>query len=198
MSLKVNPEKDGEENEFCGAGRKLSHAVGISRWTASTGTPMLTMGFVVLRDSDDGKDNGKVFTERFAITQKAVFRIARWALAYNYRAEFDAQADEDVKKIMAKGPIVAVLAEGSEYKGKKRIEVESFAPYTGDYDPAWDAKISAGEAEFGRIVMRMAEAAERNSNSGPTGGYGGATGGYGNGGDGRPTAPPQADDDIPF
>ena len=74
--MKINPETDsGNENggasDRCGPGRKLAHAVGMRRWTASTGTPMVTVGFVVLADGAKSGDDGKVFMERFAVTQNA-------------------------------------------------------------------------------------------------------------------------------
>ena len=80
MGLMVDPNKDAEDGGgFVGTGRKLAAAVGFRRWVAGTGTRMMTMGFVVLRDGAKSGDEGKVFMERFAVTQAAVFRIARWA-----------------------------------------------------------------------------------------------------------------------
>jgi len=194
--VKVNPETDSQgTSDFCAPGRKLCAAVGIRRWTAGTGTPMLTMGFVVLRDGATTGDEGKVFMERFPLVQTAAFRIARWAKAQGWPTEFDADDDDDLQRIMARGPVVAVLKEDT-YKGKTRTEVDpdGWAPYTGDRDPAWDGMISKGELEFEAIQRRMAnKAGSGNAGSGSNGnpdhpnapgnGYGGA---------------PSQHDDIPF
>jgi hypothetical protein len=200
--MKVNPETDstggGGDSFFCSPGRKLCTAVGMRRWTASTGTPMLTMGFVVLRDGAKTGDDGKVFLERFPMVQGAAFRIARWAKAQGWASEFDAEQDEDVLRIMARGPVVAVLKEDT-YKGKTRTEVDpdGWAPFTGDRDPAWDAMTTAGEHEFNAIQQRMAGKA-----SGGAGASNGSSNGSSHGNPGHPNAPGNGGggqhDDIPF
>lgn len=138
-------------------GRKLSQAVGMSRWTASTGTPMLTIGFVVLQDAAEGGDDcGLIFLERFALTAAATFRLARWAKAQGYAGEFYPDDDEAIQRIMARGPVVATLVEDT-YKGKTRAQVDAFAAYTGQADPSWDAAVLAGEQEYRAIQQRMAD-----------------------------------------
>jgi hypothetical protein len=196
--MRVNPETDSQgPSDFCSPGRKLCAAVGINRWTAGTGTPMLSMGFVVLRDGAKTGDEGKVFVERYPLVQAAAFRIARWAKAQGWSAEFDADSDDDVQRIMARGPVVATLKEDT-YKGKKRTEVDpdGWAPYTGDRDPAWDAMIRQGEQDYEQLQQRLANKASQGGNGGG-GSYGNPDhpNAPGNGGGGGSPGP---HDDIPF
>lgn len=160
MSMMVDPNKDaGEDFRRVSAGRKLCVAVGINRWQASTGTPMLSMGFVVLQ----GAEEGLVFMERFAMTQAAIFRIARWAQAQGWGEPFDALEDSHVERIMARGAVVVTLVD-EEYKGEIRAVVDKFEPYGGQQSPGWDALTTGGEQEFQRILTAMAKA--KNGNSG--------------------------------
>lgn len=187
--MKINPEADagGNNNQVgCSAGRKLCAAVGMRRWTASTGTPMITMGFVVLRDAAKANDEGKIFMERFPLVQRASFRIARWALASGHRTEFSAESNEDLERIMSRGPLVATLKD-TEYNGKKRVEVDvdGWAAFTGEIDPAWDSMIANGEEEFNRIQQRLED-----SRSGG--------GGYSSNNSAPRSAPAPSDDYIPF
>lgn len=179
MGLQVNPKEDSKDSGgYCTAGRKLAHAVGHHRWTARTGTPMMTIGFVVLSDGNAGSaDKGKVFTRMFAVTQKAIFFIARWADATGWGSVFNAESDDDIERIMAKGPVVAIL-EDEEYNGKTFAKVKEFVPYTGDVDPEWESMITSGEEAYQRIVAAQEEKRNLNENgrdvqrSAPTGGYG--------------------------
>jgi hypothetical protein len=185
--LKVNTETDsGPEYRDVRPGRKLAHAVGMSRWEASTGTQMLSVGFVVLRDAEQGGDDtGLIFMERFALTPAASFRIARWAKATGFAGDFYPDDDEAIQRIMARGPVVATLVEDT-YKGKTRAQVESFAPYSGQADPAWDAAVLAGEQEFAAIQQRMADSRSNGGGTSPM------PAPQGNGVQARPH------DDIPF
>ena len=193
--LKVSTEDAGGEYRDVRPGRKLAQAVGMNRWTAGTGTLMLSVGFVVLRDAaDGGDDSGLIFSERFALTSSAVFRLARWAKAQGYSGDFYPDDDEAILKIMAMGPVVATLAEDT-YKGKTRTQVESFAQYTGGSDPGWDAKVMAGEQEYAAMRQRMDAASG--------GGGGGSPSARPAANSGHPNAPgnnagPQHHSDIPF
>jgi hypothetical protein len=188
MALMVNPEQDAGGFRNVRPGRKLMHGVGANRWVASTGTPMLTLGFVVLRDAaEGGDDSGLIVMERFAVTAAALFRLADWALATQFRDTFNAESDEDIKRILAHGPVVAKLGEET-YKGETRIKVDEWAQYTGDVDPGWDAKVLLGEQEFAKIMQRMADKRANGGGAPPSGGSGGGT--YSGGG--------TPDDRIPF
>ena len=187
MGLMVDPNKDAGDGGV-GPGRKLAAAVGFRRWTAAKGTPMMTMGFVVLRDGAKSGDEGKVFMERFAITQAAIFRIAGWAQATGWTEPFDAENDDHIQRIMAKGAVVAELKMDT-YNGKERTEVDKFDPYKGDHDPSWDAMTTKGEQEFNDIQRKMQE--KRSS-----GGYNSGGGaGYSNS---EPAPAAHPDDSIPF
>ena len=193
--MKINPETDsGNENggasDRCGPGRKLAHAVGMRRWTASTGTPMVTVGFVVLADGAKSGDDGKVFMERFAVTQNAAFRIARWAKATGHRSEFEADRDEDWEKIMARGPVVAELKEKT-YNGRTSVEVDKFTPFSGQFDPSWDSVVQNGEREFQEIQDRIQN--RLNSDGG-----GSSSSSYSSPPPSRGGGAPSAHDDIPF
>jgi uncharacterized membrane protein YgcG len=193
MAFQINPETDsagGNASDFCNPGRKLAHAVGLRRWQASTGTPMVTMGFVVLRDGAKKGDEGKVFMERFALTQAAIWRMARWAQASGHTATFDAESDDDLQRVMARGPVVAEL-EPRTYKGKEKLEVKEWAAYTGDHDPAWDGLISEGERAFAEIQDRLDQRAQGGGQSTGSSYGGGGGSSYGSGS-------PSAHDDIPF
>lgn len=188
MGLMINPEQSesaggGKFDDRCTPGRKLSHAVGMSRWTSQGGTPMVSMGFVVLRDAAEGSDDtGKVFIERFALTDRAAWRIGKWAHAAGHRAAFAAESDDDWQRIMARGAIVATLEE-NEYNGRTRLQVSEWAAFTGQEDPGWEAMVTAGEQEWQRIQQRIADS---RSGSGNGSGYS------------APAPAPGPADDIPF
>lgn len=195
MGLMINPEQaektggGGKFDDRCTPGRKLAHAVGMSRWTSKGGTPMVSMGFVVLRDAAEGSDDtGKVFIERFALTDRAAWRIGKWAHAAGHRAAFAAESDDDWERIMARGAIVAELEE-DEYNGRTRVQVKEWAAYSGQDDPGWEAMVTAGEQEWQRIQQRLADA--RSSGGGS---YGSSSGSAYS----APASAPGPADDIPF
>ena len=190
MPLMVDPNKDAGGGGIH-PGRKLAQGVGLQRFTARTGTPMLAMGFVVLKDANPQSDDvGEVFLEMFPITERAVFRIAGWAQAQGWTGQFDAESDDDVEKIMGRGPVVAELKEETYINNNgqqvTRAKVHSFAKYnSSEEDPAWEALITKGEAAFDRILDAM--------NLG-----GGSSSRSSSGGSADPGSYSQNDDDIPF
>jgi hypothetical protein len=189
--MRVDPKTDSSSGRP-EPGWVTAAAVGQRRWQASTGTPMISMGFIILA----GKDGGKRFMERFAETEKAIFRIANWAKATGHHEPFDTSDDNTLEKIMARGAVQAELVE-DEYQGKKKIVVGRWRPFSGTEDPEWQSMISAAESDFQKKTMELAEKYDSRSREGRQSSDSGGGGYYGGsgGGDGGNNA---NDDDIPF
>ena len=157
MPLMIDPNQDdGSAFKEITPGRKLCHVVGFRQWVASTGTPMMTVGFIVLADATKSGDEGEIIMDRFALIERAAFRISEFSRAIGFGAPWNAEILDDWQKVGSHGPIVLEV-KAKTYNGKTRPEVDKYAPFKGESDPGWEAMIAQGEAEFERIQNKIEE-----------------------------------------
>jgi hypothetical protein len=186
----VDPKKDGGG----GGPRPGWHTcagVGFRRWKASTGTPMITMGFVILM----GDDRGKRFMRAFPNTANAIGFIADWAKASGHLEPFNTDNDDTISKIMARGAVQANLEEET-YKGKTRVRPSEWKPFKGTEDPAWTGMISKGEEDFAKKSRELEDEYGGGGGGNQNSGHPNAPDNDNGGGGGNGGGPP--DDDIPF
>ena len=173
-----------------GKGRKVFHGVGLRRWESSTGTPILDIGLVVLKDMEgDGNENLQC-RARFFLTANAGWRLGNFAKACGHGEPFDAFDDAAIAKFMAKGPMIATV-EMEEYQGNSYPRPGKWASYSGAEDPEWAEMIQNAEAKFAEWVEKQEEEHGGSSSSGSSSGCSSSSGGSTGGGGGP-------DSDIPF
>lgn len=179
--MKVDPNDkkyDEARGRWCKAGRKLLAPIGYERFDAQTGTPMLAVRFVCVVDLEKKGDEGAHVWRNFALSEKGVGFIARFARAMKCTFPFDVALDEDLDKVLMNAPAVVgiVEVETYEWKGKtlEKVEVKQFDTYEGGQDPGWDAILAEAEAvwdEYLEFRKKNPRGATR-SNGGDRGGSG--------------------------
>jgi len=183
----VDPNDLGEGASFKKAtpGRKLVHGVGFRRWVSKSGTPMLTIAFVILHDHEKNGDEGCIVFRNFSLSERALFFLGRFAAAVGWNKPFDSDDNDAIERIVSAGPVSTKLEEDT-YDGKTKVVPEGFLKFSGQYNPKWNSLIQAGEAEYAEMQRRLAQ----KYSSGPSGSSASYNG---------PSSPPvDAYDDIPF
>jgi hypothetical protein len=178
------PQGNGEPKQYkqLGPGKKTLHGITAERWTAKSGTPMLKVWFVVVKDHTTNGDEGQVCSCNFAVTDKAIFRWARFCRAIKWDKAHDLNNDGDVENVVGSGPVDAMLVP-NEWNGKTTYQPDEFMVCEGEFDPAWDALIERGTQSVERIRAKSAQYRSEPS----SGGYSAST-----------ASAPAVDDDIPF
>jgi hypothetical protein len=184
--------KNGPDTRYCGAGKKALVPLGFERWKSSKGSAMLSIMYGCILDLEKGgPDAGAVVWRNFALTQNAVQFFARFARAMGFTTPFNVFSDEDVGAILGKGACVGKVEvetyERRDGKEGHRSEVKFFDPFTGSWEPDFDALVAEMEEKWDEY---LAFRAEHPRGAAPTGG---GSGGGESGGGGS-----YSNEDIPF
>lgn len=161
-----DPNTAGSPQQSIHPGQKLVAAVGFDRWQSKSGSAMLEISFVVLRDDADTGDEGVITRRSFALTEKAIQFWGRFCLAVGYTQPHDPEDDDIVAHIIGLRPLLCVV-KGREWNGEMRYEPDSFRAFRGEFDPAWDDAIEEGRQSYARIAA--AREAKRNGGGGRSG-----------------------------
>lgn len=161
-------------------GKKTLHGVHFDRFTAKSGTQMLRVWFVIVKDHTGNEDEGEVVSRAFPLTERAMFLWFGLCKAIGFTKAHDLSDDDDVSNIIGRSAVDAeVVAE--EYNGKTTLRPDQFQKFTGREGDDWDALIEKGRASAERILAKIQE---------KQGGYSApSASGY---------VPPANNDDIPF
>ena len=106
--------------EQVGAGRKVLLAVGHEYFVIND-KPVVSIRFVCIEDLDGGEDTGNILTDTFFLNDKAVWRVARYALATGWREPFDPEISDELEQVMMAGAAAATirLERNGEYMNRK-------------------------------------------------------------------------------
>jgi len=197
------PTGGGASARDCGGGSKSLVPVAYIVRTVNTQKgprEVMDVGFVCIKDYEEGNDEGSVLKISFWLTDASLWVLNRLCDALGNSQPYDTDSDADMGRVFALGAVRAMVSV-SERQGEKRTfhqyEVSpydwsaetytSVDPTTGApiFDEASTAMIRSAEEHFARR-FRPASASPAPSN----GGYSGSTGGTQGGG--------YRDDDIPF
>lgn len=183
-------------------GERLLAVCGFERYAAGSGSRMLSLRMLCLKDfSDSGEENTELF-ENFVIEDTSLWRFMKLPQAIGYNEPFDVDDDEDLGKVITFGYVRASLkTDVFEYSNgvtKRTIRVDRFKP-AGEFaeDPEWADWIEAGELRHEEYLRWRSEnpRGARAQSSGKRGGYSG--GGRSSGGGSSPGSG-SSDDEIPF
>jgi hypothetical protein len=159
--MRYDPTKDeststgGSKFKTLGAGKKVVHGLSFERWTAKSGTPMLKVWFVVLKDMTSNGDEGEVTSRNFPLTPNALPIWGRFCKAVGYMKAHDTDDDAEIENIISKGAVICEIVE-EKYNEKVSLKPDNFSPYRGSEDPEWDALLERGHASVGRIRAAIA------------------------------------------
>jgi hypothetical protein len=149
MGRRIDPNDEqyngGDGAPLCGPGEKLFAAVGIERYTATTGSRCLSVRFVCLLDrAKRGDERHEVF-ENFVLEDSSMWRFVKFAKAIGYNEPFDVDDDQDVEKVVTRGYLTGIV-ETEIWEGKERGRVTRWLP-AGNYteDPEWSNWIKESE-----------------------------------------------------
>lgn len=167
-----------------GAGRKVLVPVG-HRYREVNGSPVVDVRSVCIRDETGSGDEGATLTDTFWLTDRAMWRIAKFAVAVGWEAPFDPEDSEEFDRVLVSGPFLADV--GLRTRGSKTYhDVKSYdratgfsrSDRTGDVDYSDEQRSWIESAEKGWQAF-MKKVSVGSGSRGGGGGYGG--GGYGGG-----------------
>jgi hypothetical protein len=146
----------GKQYKQVTPGKKTLHGVHFDRYNARSGTKMLRVWFVILKDHTGNGDEGEVVSRSFPLTEKAMFLWFNLCKAIGYLKPHDLADDDDVANVIGRGACEGeVVAE--EYNGKTTLKADLFDRFTGRESDEWDAIIEKGRASAERILAKIHE-----------------------------------------
>ena len=108
MSTTIDPQKQGKistgsfEKKVLTSGNKIFAPVGVS-YIKPKDKIILEVCCICIKDLEGKGEEGIIHTEKFWITDKALWRIANWALSMRNEAAFDCESAQSIEAIFAKG-----------------------------------------------------------------------------------------------
>lgn len=152
MALIVNPDQSSGSGESrdrkVGIGRKILMPVGIDHRESRAGNKMASVRFICLKDigaEDDPGDCGAYTWDTFVMTERALWKIAKYAVAVGHHEPFDAENEAEFQKVLTMRPVLAVMEIEKGTDGEERVRAREYSKYTGALDPEWDKLIEIGE-----------------------------------------------------
>lgn len=140
----------------CGAGRKVLFPIG-HRYRTVNGNPVVDIRSVCIRDlsSDDGQDDGAIVTDTLWLTDRAMWRVARFAVAVGWSQPFDPEDPEDFDRVLLSGPFTATVK--IRKKGEREYrDVENYETAAG-----FTRNDRTGEIDLTESQRRWVESAEK-------------------------------------
>jgi len=150
MALMVNPSNgtgtDGRDRRV-GVGRKVLMPVGIDHRESRAGNQMAVVRFICLKDldSETNEDRGAYAWDTFVLTERALWKIAKYAVAVGHHEPFDAENEGEFQKVLTARPVLAEMQTDKDREGEDRIRPSRYSKYAGEPDEDWDGLIESGE-----------------------------------------------------
>jgi len=192
---RIDPTKIANEGDSgggfreCGPGPRVLYPIG-HRYREINGRPVVDVRSVCIGDPSGSGDEGATVTDTFWLTDRAMWRVARFALAVGWSQPFDPEDPEDFDRVLLSGPFRATVK--VRKKGDREYrDVEDYETASG-----FRRNDRTGEVELDDQQRRWVESAEKGwrallakapsggRSGGGGGGYGGGGSGYGGGGGG--------------
>lgn len=151
MALMVNPQNgagnSGQGDRKVRPGRKVLMPVGIDYQESRAGNKMAIVRFICLKDleGDSNEDCGAYAWDTFVLTEKALWKIAKYSVAVGHHEPFDAENESELQKVLTKKWVVADMKVDRDQEGTERVRAAGYYPYTGGSSEDWDQLIVAGE-----------------------------------------------------
>lgn len=109
------------------AGQKLFAPIGVAYTRSSVkGTLCLNLYCIVIKDLENDNNEGIIHTEKFWVSERALWKIANWSIAMRFDAEFDCEERDSIEKIIAHGQAFignVKITDDGEYTKR---EIDSF------------------------------------------------------------------------
>jgi len=151
MALMVNPENGGSNttqgDRKVRPGRKVLMPVGIDYQKSRAGNMMAIVRFICLKDleGDSNEDCGAYTWDTFVLTERSLWKIAKYAVAVGHNTPFDAENETELQKVLTKSWIVADMKIDKDQEGVERVRAAGYYPYKGSAGEDWDDLITTGE-----------------------------------------------------
>ena len=129
----VRPRKDGSSDQApkptkITAGLKLFAPIGVAYTKSSIkGTTCLNIYCIVLKDLENDKNEGIIHTEKFWVSERALWKIANWCIAMRFDAEFDCEDRDSIEKIIAHGQAFIGNVKVTDDGQYTRREIDAFS-----------------------------------------------------------------------
>jgi hypothetical protein len=153
MALMVNPA-NGAGNSERGdrkvrPGRKVLMPVGIDYQDSRAGNRMAIVRFICLKDLEEagstGGDVGAYAWDTFVLTERALWKIAKYSVAVGLHEPFDAENEAELQKVLTRKWVIADMKIDKDREGVERVRAAGYYPYSGESEESWDGLVSTGE-----------------------------------------------------
>lgn len=165
--MRINPAKYATTSEQkvkpkkVTAGQKLFAPIGVAYTKSSIkGTVCLNLYCIVLEDLEKDNNEGIIHTEKFWISERALWKIANWSVSMRFDAEFDCEDRDDIEKIIAHGQAFVGNVKVTDDGEYTRREIDSFIQPVQYYDNDGNIKldvdkmkiVAQGEIAFPKLI----------------------------------------------
>ena len=131
MPTKIDPVKQGTiKTSFVKkqltSGNKIFAPVGIS-YIKPKDKLLLEITSICIKDLEGNNEEGCIHTEKFWVTDRALWRIANWALSMRKDTAFDCENLSEMESIIANGVAYQGSIEVGESNGYRTVDTRAFS-----------------------------------------------------------------------
>jgi hypothetical protein len=122
--------------------------VGMDYQESRAGNKMVVVRFICLQDLEDESNNedfGAYAWDTFVLTERALWKIAKYSVAVGNNAPFDAENEVELQKVLMTRPVIADMKIDKDNEGTERVRAAGYYPYRGEQGDSWDDMITTGE-----------------------------------------------------
>ena len=129
----IKPRQDGSADQSpkpkrVTSGLKLFAPIGVAYTRSSQKkTVCLNLYCIVLKDLENDRNEGIIHTEKFWVSERALWKIANWCISMRYDAEFDCEDRDEIEKIIAHGQAFLGNIKVTDDGQYTRREIDAFS-----------------------------------------------------------------------
>jgi len=137
-----------ERKDVTTAGKKVFFPVSGSYRYSQAGKRSLEVAFVCLQ-SDSKDEVGALYTERFSLSERALWKLGNLSHACQIKDVFDPENGSDVEKVLLSqaNPFRAQIAE-KEYNGNQYLEIKFFDRSKGKLNPTHQSNAKSIKSRY--------------------------------------------------
>ena len=165
--MRINPTKYATTTEQktkpkrITAGQKLFAPIGVAYTKSSLkGTVCLMIYCIVINDLENDNNEGIIHTEKFWVSERALWKIANWSVSMRFDAEFDCEDRDDIEKIIAHGQAFVGNVKITDDGEWTKREIDSFIQPVQFYNNDGELELSEemqkiinqGEIAFPKLI----------------------------------------------
>ena len=137
-----------ERKDVTTAGKKVFYPVSGSYRYSQAGKRSLEIAFVCI-SSESKDENGALYTERFSLSERALWKLGNLSHACQIKDSFDPENGSDVEKVLLSqaSPFRAMVSE-KEYNGNQYLEIKFFDRSRGKLNPTHQTQAKSIKSRY--------------------------------------------------